>query len=304
MPICRILSAVCLLCVWVGTAAAQPTADTLTSIKDNTLIQDAAGALSNGAGQHFFAGRTGFTNEFRRGLIAFDLTGIPIDNSIDSVKLILNMSRTIAANQLVRIHRVTANWGEGTSDAPAQEGGGAASTTDDATWLHTFYDTAQWASLGGDFIATASATTTVGNVGFYTWGSTAAMVTDVTGWRDDPSTNFGWIVIGNEAVQTTAKRFDTRENPIPANRPTLIVFHSPPVVACCIGTAGDFNNDAIEADPIDLSYLVDFLFAGGPGIVCPEEGDINGDSVTADPIDLSYLVDFLFAGGPGPTACP
>ena len=72
---------------------------------------------------------------------------------------------------------------------------------------------------------------------------------------------------------------------------------------CCIGNTGDLNGDGVDADPIDLSYLVDLLFAGGPLAVCSEEGDINGDTVSSDPIDLSYLVDALFAGGPGSVPC-
>src|SRR5262245_48154830 len=51
---------------------------TLTAVNDNTLYQDPSGNLSNGAGQHFFVGDTGqLTNNIRRGLIKFNLSGIP-----------------------------------------------------------------------------------------------------------------------------------------------------------------------------------------------------------------------------------
>ncbi len=73
---------------------------------------------------------------------------------------------------------------------------------------------------------------------------------------------------------------------------------------CCIGQRGDIDGDGIDAGPIDLSYLVDFLFAGGSAPVCGEEADINGDGTEAGPIDLSYFVDFLFAGGAAPVDCP
>jgi len=33
------------------------------------------------------------------------------------------------------------------------------------------------------------------------------------------------------------------------------------------------------------------------------EADVNGDSGT-DVADLTYLVDYLFRGGPPPVACP
>ncbi len=80
-------------------------------------------------------------------------------------------------------------------------------------------------------------------------------------------------------------------------------FGDPPV-SCCTGNTGDINGDSVDADPIDLSTMVDFLFAGGSAPPCPEEADINGDTISADPIDLSMLVDFLFSGGSAPAACP
>ena len=49
------------------------------------------------------------------------------------------------------------------------------------------------------------------------------MVADVQAWLDDPSGNFGWIVVGNEAKNQTAKRFDSKEGGTTANRPVLTV---------------------------------------------------------------------------------
>jgi outer membrane biosynthesis protein TonB len=46
--------------------AAEPTQVTLSPSKDNTLYEDAAGSLSNGAGQHFFSGNTS-AGSVRRG---------------------------------------------------------------------------------------------------------------------------------------------------------------------------------------------------------------------------------------------
>ncbi len=74
-------------------------------------------------------------------------------------------------------------------------------------------------------------------------------------------------------------------------------------LCCCMGSRGDVNGDGVDADPIDLSTLVDYLFAGGTPPACPAEADINGDSASADPIDLSTMVDFLFAAGSTPATC-
>ena len=44
------------------------------------------------------------------------------------------------------------------------------------------------------------------------------------------------------------------------------------------------------------------LFGGGPGPICFEEGDIDG-SGSMDVADLTYLVAYLFGGGPPPPGC-
>lgn len=209
-------------------------AETVVSIgssKDNTLYEDPAGSLSNSAGQYFFVGRTStIVDRIRRGVLAFDIAGnVPAGSTVTSVSLTLHMSRSISGPQSIELHKILADWGEGSSVGPGEEGMGAGATTGDATWIHRFFDTATWASPGGDFSATVSASTIVGlTVDDYTWTS-AQMVANVQSWLDSPSTNFGWSLTGNEATDTTAKRFDTKENLIPEVRPLLTVnFESQP----------------------------------------------------------------------------
>jgi len=77
-----------------------------------------------------------------------------------------------------------------------------------------------------------------------------------------------------------------------------------PDIACCTGQRGDMNGDGTDANPTDLAYLVDYLFAAGSAPVCAEEADIDGVDGAGDPTDLAYLVDYLFSGGPAPVSCP
>lgn len=197
----------------------------ITPTKDNTLYESTTGSTSNGAGQHLFVGQTSGAST-RRALVAFDIAGqIPAGATIVSATLQLQMSKTNAGAEPIALHKVSADWGEGTSDANANEGGGVTATTGDATWLHTFFNTAQWSTDGGDFASTASATLSVSGIGFYTWGSTPGMVTDLQSWLDAPATNFGWILIGNETAVGTAKRFSSRENGTVAARPQLTVVY-------------------------------------------------------------------------------
>ena len=196
--------------------------------KDNTLYESGTGSLSNGIGDHFFAGRN-LIGQIRRGLLAFDIAGsIPVGSTIMDVFLTMHMSRTVAANETVNLHRMLADWGEGTSNAPGEEGAGVASTTGDATWIHKFFYTVFWAVPGGDFMGTISASKSVGGIADYTWGSTAQLVADVQGMLDNPSGNFGWIVRGNEASVQTSKRFDSLQNTSPSLRPKLTITYLPP----------------------------------------------------------------------------
>jgi hypothetical protein len=122
---------------------------------------------------------------------------------------------------------VLTDWGEGTSDATENEGRGAAATSGDATWSHAFFETDPWQSEGGDFVATASVSAVVAGEGFYTWKS-PELLADVQAWLDGSVENFGWMLFGDEQGLTTAKRFDSRENPDLAVRPSLRAFFSVP----------------------------------------------------------------------------
>lgn len=200
----------------------------LSASQDNTLYEHPDGLLSNGAGEYFFVGRTlESENSIRRGLIKFDVAGIiPPGSLIVSATLRLTMSKTIAGAQPVALHPLTADWGEGASDALGEEGIGAAATAGDATWIYSFYTTTLWTAPGGDFLGSPSATTMVGDEGEYTW-SAPGLVSDVQAWLDAPSTNFGWTLLGNEKSSMTAKRFNTREHSNPATHPVLEITYIP-----------------------------------------------------------------------------
>lgn len=198
--------------------------------KDNTLYEfdPTEGDFSNALGFHFFAGETAMS-ELRRGVLAFDIAGsIPQGSTITAASLSLNMSRSPTNTAyVVELHKLLADWGEGTSIAPGEEGEGAPATTNDATWRHRFFDTIFWTTQGGDFSATVSASQSVGGTGHYMWSS-AQMVADVQSWLDNPASNFGWLVLGDETAIATAKRFDTRES---ASPPILTIEFTGPRMA-------------------------------------------------------------------------
>jgi hypothetical protein len=195
-------------------------------MKDNTLYQydPSLGDRSNGIGVHLFAGATD-DGLIRRGVIAFNLASIPAGSTITSATLHMNMSRTSSGTaRTVTLYKLLADWGEGTSNASNEEGRGAPATPNDATWRHRFFSSSFWATQGGNFSTTPSASTAVGGVGAYSWSS-PQLTADVQSWLNTPASNFGWAIVGTEGTSTTAKRFDTRES---GNPPVLAITYTPP----------------------------------------------------------------------------
>ena len=215
---------VCLCFPFVCGSGIAQTQVVLGASKDNTLYETTDGSLSNGAGPGFFVGENNL-GAIRRGVIAFDIVGnIPSGATITSAALGLTVSRSSSGPKVVQLRKLLSNWGEGTSVGGGAGGGaGGPSTTGDATWIHTFFNTSFWSTPGGDFSGTTSASQTVGDFGDFTWGSTPQMVSDVQGWLNNPSSNFGWLVLGIESTPHTAKRFDSREG---ASPPQLTVVYN------------------------------------------------------------------------------
>lgn len=216
----------------VSASAASAQTITLVAGNDATLIQDAAGGLANGSGINFFVGRIMASGgaTLRRGLVRFDLSALPPQAQIQSVSVRLALSRSRFAGDLpVTLHRVTQSWSEGPS-ASAQ-GLGEPSVNGDVTWIHRTKPSVLWTQPGGDYVATASASRTVGSTGGpYVWASTPGLVADVQQWINNPTANNGWIVIGFEGGGTSAKAFAARESTTPADRPTMTVVYTAPVV--------------------------------------------------------------------------
>jgi hypothetical protein len=70
---------------------------------------------------------------------------------------------------------------------------------------------------------------------------------------------------------------------------------------CCVLRGDADHSGAINVS--DLTWLVGYLFQGGPPPICLPEGDVDGDG-TILVSDLTYLVAYLFTGGPPPVPCP
>ena len=241
----------------------------LGSAADATLIQEPTGEYALGAAYNVYAGRIGDNGgaTIRRGLMRFNFSAIPAGSTITSVTLRLYMSQTQSGSQSVGLHRCSLAWTEGT--AFAFGGAGTNAGIGDSTWNFQVYPTVPWPTPGGAFAATASATKAVSAVGFYSWSSTAALVADVQSWVNNPASNHGWVLKGNEAASTTVKRFESRE--AAANQPLLVVNYLP-----TSNRPADLNSSG-TVDGADLAIL---LSQWGAGAASPadltDDGVVNG----------------------------
>jgi hypothetical protein len=264
----------------------------MQAAKDNTLYIDTEGFVSGALIDGIFAG-VNAGGQARRGLLEFDVAGaLPAGATITSVRLVLQMSRTVSGAIDVGIHPVAAEWGEGTSVAEFGNGGGGAggqSTTGDATWLHTFFPSTFWSDPGGDFSLGASATISVSGIASYTWGSTAEMVADVQGWLDDPSSNHGWLVLGDETTTATAKKFNSRENGNPSSRPKLIVEYEPATDADLPPGAGRLALSPARPNPFNPRTALDYTL--------PSEGPVRITLHDARGRLVATLVDGVRSAG-------
>lgn len=221
--------------------------------QDNSLFETNDGSLSNGAGERLFAGVTG-SGFRRRALLRFDLSVLPPMATILDAQLQLEVSKVPFLPPVTNfaVHRVLAGWGEGASDALAEEGTGAPSEPGDATWLHRYYPNEFWTTPGGDFDPVSSAREKWGaGLGPITW-SDGGLRQDVQRWVSGFAPNHGWLIKAvHETNPLNAKRFNSREFAAdPTQRPVLTITYTLGTLPC--GSAVDCADNPANAASITL----------------------------------------------------
>jgi glucose/arabinose dehydrogenase len=238
---------------------------TLEPLKDNTIYSESA----NSDGQGFlYAGRNG-QGGLRRALFAFNAASLPNGALVNSASLTLNMDKTSTGAFNLSMFRLLEDWGEGASDAGDPGGQGVPAEPGDATWVNRFHPSTPWTTVGGRFAGTASATTSVNAVGPYTWSSNT-LATEIQAWRDNPLVNFGWILVGDETVNST-KRFPSGENSTGAVRPKLTVNYTfaPPATRReewlqQYFPIGQFVDDLADLDGDNLATQIEYALGYSP----------------------------------------
>lgn len=69
---------------------------------------------------------------------------------------------------------------------------------------------------------------------------------------------------------------------------------------CCDGLRGDASGDGGDMNIIDITYLIAYIFQGGPEPGCFEEANFDGDPDDRITIaDVTSMISYLFSGGAG-----
>jgi len=265
--------------------------------RDNTLYEDMQGDISNGEGNYVFLGRTGPDGDslVRRALVHFDLSAIPADVIIDSVEIsfeVVAVPLPFNANGgTATLHRVSADWGEGGSNAPGAEGQGIEAQPGDATWQYRFHDTVPWNSPGGDYLLEASASVGYGTeLESLAFASTPELVQDVQRWVNNPAQNFGWILLGSEILDFTARKMDSKDRQ--SGFPALLTVDYHP--------EGPTDNLALELVTSGLNGPVGITNAGDGSnrlFIVERSGfiriyDLEAETLLGTPfLNISSLVD-------------
>lgn len=230
------------------TAAPALRADTveLTPVAD-TCIADYFPSNNFGA-MTFFNGGTTQNYATNRGLLRFDLAAVPAGSKILAAALTVEVvgqpgEPWNSAN--FGLHRLLQDWGEGDNFANKPQNAAAAGTNE-ANWFYRFaFTAATWGIPGGepgvDYLPVPSATTWVYEAGLpYTFNSTSALAADVQAWLDEPRTNFGWMLIVQNATDNfTARRFGAREDAL--NAPRLTIDYTPFLIQNAAGVSNQFQ---------------------------------------------------------------
>jgi len=197
------------------------------TVTEDTFINSGQPGNNAGATGWFDAGRDG-AGGVRRGLLRFDLSGIPAGSTVTSATLQLTVVKVPAngpVNSTFDLFRMLGDWKEGTESGSS----GAPAASGETTWNARILGTANWTTPGArsDAAATASASTAVGSTdnAKYSWTG-PGLVADVQLWVNDAAQNFGWLLTSRaESSSRSVRGFASRESGADAG--TLTVVYTP-----------------------------------------------------------------------------
>ncbi|MDA7915733.1 spondin domain-containing protein [Verrucomicrobia bacterium] len=169
---------------------------------------------------------------------------IPPGSIVTSASLILHVEKDPKSPQpsVFELRRILIDWEEGIQSGPQ----GATADNGEPSWSHRSAPSTTWSSPGGsigtDFSNDISGTFAMSGIGNYSFPDNSQLVADVQNFLDNPTSNFGWVIMTqSEEIPSTSRRITTREGS--ADVPSLIVTYTLPPGWITDVTAGSSSLD-------------------------------------------------------------
>jgi hypothetical protein len=237
-----------------------------------------------------------------RGLLRFDVSGIPSNAIVDSATLTFKVVQVPLGGvpSSFRLHRFLKPWVEGRGTGTT----GSLALSGETTWNSQFHGTALWSppgtGSGVDYIATESGSVDVEGFATYTVQD-SGLAADVQAWVSGAAANHGWIMISSgEGTQRTARRVASRESL--GEEPSLVTQYTvPPSDPASQITSAAVTNGQFELRftvPSTYCYEVQFRDSLAAGSwspltnICAQAGDIS--AVAADSLSPPHRFYRLF----------
>jgi hypothetical protein len=213
-----------------------------------------------------------------RSILKFDLKDLPV-GKLKHVTLSLNMASE--GTGIISIHKVLEDWK-----------GSFYNTLDYANWQSTGLGQKEWSLQGGDFWNSPSGRAIFNdNETLDVFGP--QMKLDIEEWTKNPSSNFGWLIMGSENSSNSKTLFHSGKNLTQGPVLTLI-YELPDSCYAAGGTATIIGSQTVIAkcpDHNELNVELEIHYNQGENkiwLVCDEQGDILGFSINTSIDALQY----------------
>lgn len=164
-------------------------------------------------------------NIMHRSMVKFDLSMMPAGTLVDAT---LTVTPTNGNTNLISLHSLENDW----NGASLQKGEFS------SDWFQIDPDT-KWNSPGGDYNILPSARAII-NPSLSNDISGSGMLHDIHDWYNDPSSNFGWILVGQESRDDNLVQFDSKFNFL--SGPFLTMLYELPDSCYAYGGIVNFDN--------------------------------------------------------------
>jgi hypothetical protein len=216
-----------------------------------------------------------------RGLLRFDLSGIPTNDLVSNVTMSV-VTVNQGAGYYYQLDRLLTNWVESqvtwNSRATGQpwSAPGASNAVDFYPYLSSYA-----------FLSGPGVTNIFTNYPPYT---PAGLIPDAQLWVGNPSQNFGWILRDLDEANGSSAQIGSRENP--GSQPVLTVTYTPPFAPPVLKVAQPTNSEFYG------EFCFTFNMEAGYGYQIYESGNPAGTNwhviLVMDPAPASQIAEFCF----------